>query len=57
MREARLDILDLNGRQIFSQTISSHENQQVLDMSDWASGVYIVQLRQGGYFLTKKVKI
>ena len=50
-----ISVLDFSGRKIFSQKISSHQNE--IDVSSLPNGVYLLELKNEDEMITKKFEV
>jgi hypothetical protein len=54
VNSGQIKIFDLNGRTLFEQSVNQ-QNEVEIDMTNNASGIYIIQLSLGNEIITKKI--
>jgi hypothetical protein len=54
-----VNVLELSGKVLYSKTYTAQlgENQLTVELSQYASGIYLVQLKQNGKVFTAKIRI
>jgi len=55
--ENKINVMDINGRVVFSTNLNSFNNEQTLDLSGLTNGIYFVEYTVGEFKSTQKVSI
>lgn len=54
---ATANLFDMQGRKVYSQVLEQNSNVTQIDVSNFSTGIYIVQIKSNSIFRTKKVII
>lgn len=55
--ENQINVMDINGRVVFSTSLNNFNNEQTLDLSGLTNGIYFVEYSVGEFKSTQKVSI
>jgi hypothetical protein len=53
--EVSIQIIDINGREVFSKNINNYNTSNTLDLSAFSSGIYVLKLNGEGLNYSKKI--
>lgn len=55
--ETTLSLLNISGHQVLEQKMSPNQSSKILDISNLANGIYLLQLKRKGKINTKKIML